>query len=126
MKDHDTPDFDDALSDPAPDETALALARQVQALVAKDPKAPLMSIFDLAAESRRGSSIQFGDLLSLDSEDCFIDLVMEAFCPRTEEHERLAASDDPEDQGRAAEIEEFRDAEAIAAFFRRYDLRRVT
>ena len=117
-----TPEFDNPVDESAADETALAIARQVQALVAKDPAASLLSMFDLAVECRRGSTIQFGDLLWLDSEDSFIDLVMEAFCPRTAEHERLAESEDPEEQGRAAELEEFRDAQAIGAFFRRYQL----
>lgn len=116
------PDFDNALDDACPDEIGLAIGRQVQALRARLPEAPLLSIFDLAVESRRGSSIEFGDLLWLDSEDTFVDLVMEAFCPQTEEHKQLAKSKDPEDQGRAAELDEFRDSQATAAFFRRYEL----
>ena len=47
---------------------------------------------------------------------------MEAFCPQTEEHKQLAKSNDPEDQGRAAVLDEFRDSQAAAAFFRRYEL----
>jgi hypothetical protein len=117
-----TPDFDNALDDACPDEIGLAIARQVEALRAQRPQAPLLSIFDLAVESRRGSTVAFGDLLWLDSDDTFVDLVMEAFCPQSEGHKQLAKSDDPEDQGRAAELEEFRDLQAAAAFFRRYEL----
>ena len=125
MKLHKTADFDQVDGDTQPDETALAIARQVQALVAKDPKTPLLEIFDLAVECRRGSAIEFGDLLGLESEDVFVDLVMEAFSPQTEEHARLSLSEDPDDQARAAELEEFRDSRAVAAFFRRYELSRT-
>jgi hypothetical protein len=117
-----TSDLGDDVASPMPDELALAIARQVEALRTLRPEVPLLSIFDEVMEGRRGLTIEFGDLLDLGFDGEFVHLVMEAFSPQTEMQKQLAQSDDPDDQACAAEMDEFRDAMAAAACLRRYEL----